>query len=112
MPLLPEGETVKLSAPKNIYNDDIVISTDVARFPESKNPMKHRGSCNSSDHRETEMGAARWKNYEFRHHENQFSSCILYIYMYYFHKDYGSVWQRVDFTNKPLQILWYRVGNM
>ena len=32
--------------------------------------------------------------------------------MYYFHKDYGSVWQRVDFTNKALQILWYRVGNM
>ena len=96
MPLLPEGETVKLSAPKNIYNDDIVISTDVARFPESKNPMKHRGSCNSSDHRETEMGAARWKNYEFRHHENQFSSYIyiyiyIYIYMYYFHKNYGSV---------------------
>ena len=41
MPLLSEGETVKLSVPKNIYSDHIVISTDVDRFPTSKSPMKH-----------------------------------------------------------------------
>ena len=64
--LLLEGETVKLPAAKNIYSEDIVISTNVAIFWTSNNPIKHRGSYNRTDDRETEMMAARWKNYEFR----------------------------------------------
>ena len=36
MLLLLEGETVKLPTPKNIYGEDIVISTDVAIFATSK----------------------------------------------------------------------------
>ena len=67
MLLLLEGTTVKLPAPKNIYSEDIVISTDVAIFATSKSPIKHRRSYKASDDRETEMMAARWKNYEFHH---------------------------------------------
>ena len=63
MLLLLEGETLKLPAQKNIYSEDIVISTDVAIFATSKSSIKHRGR----DDRETEIMAARWKNYEFRH---------------------------------------------
>ena len=67
MLLLLEGENVKLPAPKYIYSEDIVISTDVTIFGTSKSSIKHRGPYNASDDRETEMMAARWKNYEFRH---------------------------------------------
>ena len=47
MLLLLEGTTVKLPAPKNIYSEDIVISTDVAIFATSKSPIKHRSSYNA-----------------------------------------------------------------
>ena len=67
MLLLLEDEIVKLPAPKNIYREDIVISTDVAIFATSKGSIKHRCPYNASDDRYTEMVAARWKNYEFRH---------------------------------------------
>jgi len=67
MLLLLEGETVKLPAPKNIYSEDVVITTNVAIFATSKSPIKHKGPYNASDDRETEMMAARWKNYEFHH---------------------------------------------
>ena len=65
MLLLLVGKTVKLPAPKNISSEDIVISTNVAIFATSKSPIKHRRSYKASDDRETEMMAARWKNYEF-----------------------------------------------
>ena len=67
MLLLLEGETLKLPAPKNIYSEDIVISTDVAIFATSKSSIKHRDPYSASDDRETKIMAARWKNYEFRH---------------------------------------------
>ena len=67
MLLLHVSKTVKLPAPKNISSEDIVISTNVAIFATSKSPIKHRRSYKASDDRETEMMAARWKNYEFHH---------------------------------------------
>ena len=67
MLLLLEGKTVEPPAPKNIYSEDIVISTDVAIFVTRKTSIKHRGSSNAIEDRETEIMAARWKNYEFRH---------------------------------------------
>ena len=67
MLLLLVGKTVKLPAPKNISSEDIVISTNVAIFATSKSPIKYRRSYKASDDRETEMMAARWKNYEFHH---------------------------------------------
>ena len=63
MLLLLEGETLKLPAPKNIYIEDIVISTDVAIFATSKSSIKHRGPYNASHDGETEMMAARSKLY-------------------------------------------------
>ena len=73
--MLPEGETLKLPAPKNIYIEDIVISTDVAIFQTSKSSSKYRGSYNANvgrrgqGDRETEMMAVRLKiiiyNYNF-----------------------------------------------
>ena len=54
-----EGETVKLPAQKNIFSENIVTSTDVTIFLTSKSSIKHRGSHNASDDRETEMMAAR-----------------------------------------------------
>ena len=39
--LLLEGETVQLPAPKSIYIEDIVISTDVAIFATSKSFLLH-----------------------------------------------------------------------
>ena len=75
-----EDETVKLPAPKNIYSEDIVISTDVAIFAASKSPIKQRGSYNASDDREIEMMIARWRNYEFRQQfspqEQKKSACL------------------------------------
>ena len=67
MLLLLEGKTVEPPAPKNIYSEDIVISTDVAIFVTRKTSIKHRGSSSAIEDRETEIMAARWKNYEFRH---------------------------------------------
>ena len=66
MLLLLKGQTVKSPAPKNIYSDDIVISTDVAIFPTSNSSIKYRGPYNASDDRGTELMATRWKNDQFR----------------------------------------------
>ena len=54
--MLLMGEIVKLPAPKNIYSEDIMISTDVAIFATSKSPIKHRSSYNANDDRETDYG--------------------------------------------------------
>ena len=75
--MLLEGETLKLPAPKNIYIENIVISTDVAIFQTSKSSSKYRGSYNASvwrqgqGDRETEMMAVRLKNYNFGHQFSQ-----------------------------------------
>ena len=65
MMLFLESETVKLSVPKNIYSEDTVISTDVVMSVTSKSSIKHRGLCNASDDKETEMIVARWKSFKF-----------------------------------------------
>ena len=56
MPLVLEGETVKLAAPKKIYSEYIVISAEIAVFATSKILFKHRGPYNASDDRETDDG--------------------------------------------------------
>ena len=58
-----EGETVKLTASKNNYSKDIVISADVAIFATTKSSIKHRDPYNVSDDRETEIVPARSKNF-------------------------------------------------
>lgn len=63
--LLLEGETVKLPAPKNLFNSDVVISKDIPIFATSKSKIVHCGKFNYSDERETEMMSARWKYIEF-----------------------------------------------
>ena len=49
--LLLEGETVKLPAPKNIYDEDIVILIVVAISTTINSSIKHRGPYNASDDR-------------------------------------------------------------
>ena len=65
MLLLLEGETIKLPAPKNIYSEDVVISTDAAIFATSKSPIKRIGSYNASNDRETAMMAPDGKTMSF-----------------------------------------------
>ena len=67
MLVLLEDKTVEPPAPKNIYSEDIVISTDVAIFVTRKTSIKHRCSSNAIEDRETEIMAPRWKNYDFHH---------------------------------------------
>lgn len=45
--LLLEGETVKLPAPKNLYDGDVVIDKDVAIFATSKAPITYKGPYNT-----------------------------------------------------------------
>lgn len=52
---------------KNIYGENINITTDNVIFATSKSMVKYQGSHNSSDERETEMMAVRWKNFEIYH---------------------------------------------
>ena len=47
--LLLEGETVKLPASKSIYNEDTVISIDVAIFATSENSIMHKYRYMASD---------------------------------------------------------------
>lgn len=65
--LLLEGETVKLPAPKNQFSSDVVIEKDTPIFATSKCRIAYVGKFNSSDERETEMMAIRWKVFEFKH---------------------------------------------
>ena len=44
-----------------------MISTDVAIIAISKSSVKCRGPYNATGDRETEMMAARWNKYVFRH---------------------------------------------
>ena len=65
MLLLLKGDDVKLSAPKNIYSDNIVISTDLAIFARSKRSIKYRDPDNASDARDARDDGCQRKNYDF-----------------------------------------------
>ena len=65
--LLLEGDTVKLPAPKNRFAEDIKITSDVAIFATSRKEVKFTGTYNTTDDVETEMMAARWKPFFFKH---------------------------------------------
>ena len=41
--ILLEGETVKLTAPRNQYSTDVVIDTDIPIFATSKSPIMFKG---------------------------------------------------------------------
>ena len=69
--LLLEGDTVKLPAPKNRFAEDIRIDSDVAIFATSKREVKYTGTYNTTDDVETEMMAARWKLFRFKHQFEQ-----------------------------------------
>ena len=69
--LFLEGECVKLPAPKNVFSEDIVISTDVAIFATSKSQITYRGSYNSYDSMEDAMMNSRWKIIELHHQFKQ-----------------------------------------
>ena len=78
--LLLEGETVKLPAPKNHFNSDIVIDTDVPIFATSKCEIVYKGPFNTTDERETDMMANRWNVYKFKHvfqqhHQREIKPC-------------------------------------
>ena len=59
------------------YSEDIVISTNMAKFVTTKSSPRiyrdsqssrvYRGHYNASNDRETVMMGAKWKNYDFRH---------------------------------------------
>lgn len=65
--LLLEGEPVRLPAPKNLFSEDVEISTDVPIFATSKSIVKYRGSFGLTDEVEDEMMNVRWKVYRFHH---------------------------------------------
>lgn len=65
--LLLEGEPVNLPAPKNIYSEDVSITSDIPIFATSKGKIRYRGSYGSTDEVEDQMMNVRWKFFEFKH---------------------------------------------
>ena len=65
--LLLEGQPVHLPSPKNHYACDISITTDVPIFATGKACISYVGRFNSTDERENEMMAVRWKVFDFTH---------------------------------------------
>jgi len=65
--LLLEGETVKLPAPKNHHESDVVIDTDIAIFATSKSKIEYRGPFNLGDEKEQGMMDSRWRVIKFTH---------------------------------------------
>ena len=65
--LLVEGETVRLSAPKNHFSSDVVIDSDIPIFATSKCPIIYKGTFNFEDECETEMMNSRWRMVHFKH---------------------------------------------
>jgi len=63
--LLLEGQDVHLPAPKNLYANDICISSDVPVFATGKSPIRYIGRGQTGDVIENEMMDARWKVFEF-----------------------------------------------
>ena len=58
MLLLLQGETVKIPAPKDIYNEDNMISTGTAVFA-TRSSIKYKGCYNASNDEKTKLVAAR-----------------------------------------------------
>ena len=54
-----------MPAPKNLYANDICISSDVPVFATGKSPIKYIGRGQSGDVIENEMMDARWKFFKF-----------------------------------------------
>ena len=67
MLLLLEGQTVHLPAPKNLYANDIAITSDIPIFATGKSRIKYIGRSNTTDEIENEMMDARWRVFEFHH---------------------------------------------
>ena len=65
--LLLEGETVKLLALKNMFAEDVTISTNVAIFATSKSPITYRGPYNPRGEAEDAMMHSRWNLFQFSH---------------------------------------------
>ena len=65
--LLLEGEKVKLPAPRNLYAEDVCITSNVSIFATGKSEVKFRGSYNLTDSVEDEMMDSRWKVFKFEH---------------------------------------------
>ncbi len=65
--LLLEGQPIHFPAPKTSYARDIYLQRDTPIFATSKSPVTYTGKYNSSDERENEMMAARWKVFTFTH---------------------------------------------
>jgi hypothetical protein len=65
--LLLEGETVKLPAPKNHFNRDILVNSDIPIFATGKEMIKYVGRQNASDSVEDDMMRCRWKVFKFTH---------------------------------------------
>ena len=65
--LLLEGQPIHFPAPKTSYAKDILLERDTPIFATSKAQIVYVGKYNSSDERETEMMAARWKVFQFTH---------------------------------------------
>ena len=63
---LLEGATVRLPAPKNIYAQDIVISTDVPIFATSIDEVTFAGRSNNVSG-ENEMMRSRWRHFKFHY---------------------------------------------
>lgn len=65
--LLLEGQMVHLPTPKNHFNKDICLNTDIPVFATGKSQIKFIGRFNAEDERETEMMSVRWKYFELSH---------------------------------------------
>lgn len=65
--LLLEGEPVRLPAPKNLFAEDVSISSDVPIFATSKGRIRYRGAYMQNDEVEDEMMRVRWKTFNFSH---------------------------------------------
>ena len=67
MLLLLEGQTLHLAALITMYAKDILFDNDMLVFATGKDPVKYLGKYNTSDERDDEMMAVRWKIFEFSH---------------------------------------------
>lgn len=65
--LLEEDEPVHLPAPRNLYKEDVLISSNVAFFATGKNEIKFKGPYQAKDIEEDKMMDTRWKYFRFHH---------------------------------------------
>jgi len=70
--LLLERKPVRLPAPKNMYSEDVNITSEVPISATSKSTIRYRGSYGTIDEMEDQMMNVRWKVFKFSH---QFEEC-------------------------------------